>query len=135
MAEALHEDLERIFSLPMFVDLQVVFAMFLLCYVQHPSYLFHIMFPSLGILLHYGKFDTHTIIMLEKLFGVGFFGSSINHLACHHDIFLASLNRLGFPFVVQIIALVFLGCWAFIIFVIVIHFQHYFLRCSNTCWD
>jgi hypothetical protein len=41
------------------------------------------MFPSLGILQHYTKFNTHTITMLEKLLGGGSFGGSINHLARH----------------------------------------------------
>ncbi len=42
------------------------------------------MFPSPGILQHYAKFESHTIIMLEKVFGVGSFNGSIDHLAhCH----------------------------------------------------
>jgi hypothetical protein len=39
------------------------------------------MFPSLGILQHYVEFDIHTIVMLEKLLGVGSFGGSTGHLA------------------------------------------------------
>jgi hypothetical protein len=50
MVEVLHEDLGMIFSLPMLVDLQVAFMMLSLYYAQHPCYLFHIMFPSPGIL-------------------------------------------------------------------------------------
>jgi hypothetical protein len=50
VVEALHEDLGRISSLLMFANLQVVFVLLLLCYAQHPSNLFRIMFPSLGIL-------------------------------------------------------------------------------------
>jgi hypothetical protein len=52
----------------------------LLCYAQHPGYLLHILFPSLSILQHYVKFDTHTINMLEKLLGAKCFGGSIGHL-------------------------------------------------------
>jgi hypothetical protein len=52
-----------------------------LCFAQHPSYLFHTMFPSLNTLQHYTKFDTHFITTLEMLLGVGSFGGFINHLA------------------------------------------------------
>ncbi len=72
------------------------------------------MFPSLNILQHYVKFDTCTIITLEKLFGARFFGGSINHLACCQATLLASLGGLSLPFIVWIIALAFLGCWALI---------------------
>jgi len=51
----------------MFVDFQVAFVMFSFCYAQWPSYLQHIIFPSLNILQHYTKFDACTIVMLEKL--------------------------------------------------------------------
>jgi hypothetical protein len=68
------------------------------------------MFPFPHILQHYTKFDTHTIIMLEILFGVGSFGGSINHLAHHHATLLTSLSKLGLPFVVWTISPTFLGC-------------------------
>ncbi len=45
------------------------------------GYLFCTMFPFLGILQHDIKFDTRTIVTLEKLLGVGSLGGSINHLA------------------------------------------------------
>jgi hypothetical protein len=72
------------------------------------------MFPSLGILQHYARFESHTIVMLEKLFGARSFGGFINHRAHHHAIFIASLGGLGLPPVVQIVAPAFLGCWALI---------------------
>jgi hypothetical protein len=80
VAKAIHEDLEMIFSLLMLVDLQVGFAMLLLCYAQCPSYLLCTMFPSLGILQHYTKFNIHTIVMLENLSGARSFGGFNNHI-------------------------------------------------------
>jgi hypothetical protein len=50
VARVFHEDLETISSLLMFIDPQAVFVMFLLHYTQCSKYLFHTMFPSLGIL-------------------------------------------------------------------------------------
>ncbi len=50
VVEVLHEDLRKISNLPMFADLWVAFAMLSLCYAQHLSYLFCIVFQSLGIL-------------------------------------------------------------------------------------
>jgi hypothetical protein len=58
------------------------------------------MFPSLRILHHYRKFDTHTIFTLEKLFGARSFGGYIGHLAHHQAILLASLGEFGLPSVV-----------------------------------
>jgi hypothetical protein len=46
------------------------------------------MFPYLNILQHYVKFNIHTIIMLEKLLGVGSFGGYIDHLTHCQTIFL-----------------------------------------------
>jgi len=69
VTKVLHEDLGMIFSLPMPIEPQVVFAMLSLCCAQCPGYLFRTMFPSLGILQHYVEFDIHDIIMLEKLLG------------------------------------------------------------------
>ncbi len=80
VAKVIHEDLRMIFSLLMLVDFQVTFAMLLLCYAQHPSYLLCILFPSLGILQHYTKFNIHTIVMLENLLGAGSFGGFNDHL-------------------------------------------------------
>jgi hypothetical protein len=60
-------------------------------------YIISIVFPSLGILQHYVKFDIHTITMLEKLFGAGYFGSFIGHLIHHHAILPTSMNGLGHP--------------------------------------
>ncbi len=50
VVKVLHEDLGTIVSLLMFVDPHVIFVMFSLCYAQHVSYLFRIMFPSPCIL-------------------------------------------------------------------------------------
>jgi len=50
MAEAVHEDLGTIFSLPMFADSQVVFVMFSLCYAQRSGFLLRTMFPFPSIL-------------------------------------------------------------------------------------
>jgi len=50
VVKALHEDLGTIFSLLMFINTHMAFAMFSLCYVQCPSYLFCIVFPSPNIL-------------------------------------------------------------------------------------
>jgi hypothetical protein len=81
MVEVFHEDLGTIFSFLLLVDFHVAFVIFLLCYAQYLGYLFSIVFPSLGILQHYVEFDIHTIVMLEKLLGVGSFGGSTGHLA------------------------------------------------------
>jgi hypothetical protein len=83
------------------------------------------MFPSLNILQQYFKFDTCTILTLEKLFGVRSFGGFINHLACHQTTLLASLGGFNFPSIVRTIALAFLGCWALITPTFVICFQQY----------
>jgi hypothetical protein len=92
MAEVFHEDFRMIFNFPMFANPQTAFAMFSLCYSSHLSYLLHTMFPFLGFLQHYIKFNIHTITMLEKLLGVGFFSGFIDHLPCHHATLLASLS-------------------------------------------
>ncbi len=110
MAEALHEDLGTIFSLPMFADLQVAFAMLSLCYAQCLGYLLCTMFPAPGILQHYVEFNICIITKLEKLLSVGSFGGSISHLIYHHVIFPTFSGRLDLPFVVWIVALAFLGC-------------------------
>jgi hypothetical protein len=65
----------------MFVDPQAAFAMFLFCYAQQLNYLQCIIFPSLGILQHYTKFDACTMVMLEKLLKLGSFGTIVGHLA------------------------------------------------------
>ncbi len=61
------------------------------------------MFPSPSILQHYVKFNTCTIVMLEKVFGVGSFGGSINHLAHCQGIFFASSVKLSLLFVVRLL--------------------------------
>jgi len=71
VVKVLHEDLRIIFSFLMFANSRAIFAMLSLCYDQCHSYLFRIMFPSLGTLQHYVEFDIRTITMLEKLFGEG----------------------------------------------------------------
>jgi hypothetical protein len=75
-------DFSTIANLPMLVNPQVTFIMFSFCYAQQLSYLKHIVFPSLGILQHYTKFDTCTIAMLEKLLRLGSFGTIVGHLVC-----------------------------------------------------
>jgi hypothetical protein len=62
VVKAFHEDLGTIFNLPMLVDPQVAFVMLLLCYAQCLGYLLCTMFPSLGIMQHYIKFNIHTIV-------------------------------------------------------------------------
>jgi hypothetical protein len=100
VVEAFHEDLETISCLPMLINPKATFAMLSLCYAQRSCYLLHIMFSSLGILLHYAELDTCTIITLEKLLGVGSFNGSINHLAHCQAIFLSFLGRFGLLFLV-----------------------------------
>jgi hypothetical protein len=90
MSKDFYEDLGTISSLLMFATLQVAFAMLSLCYAQCPNYLFHRMFPSPCILLHYIEFDTRTITTLSKLLGVRSFDGSIGHLIHHQVIFLIS---------------------------------------------
>jgi hypothetical protein len=80
-------------------------------------------FPSPSILQHYTKFDTRTIVILEKLLGVRSFGGFIDHLAHHQAILLISLGKLGLLFIVWIVTPTFLGCWALIILALVTHFQ------------
>jgi hypothetical protein len=85
----------------MFIDSQVAFAMLSLCYAQQPSYLQHIVFPSLGILQHYTKFDACTITMLENLLGLGSFGTTMDHLACRQVTLPTSSGGLGLPLMVR----------------------------------
>jgi hypothetical protein len=80
------------------------------------------MFPSLGILHHYVKFNIHTIVTLEKLLIVGSFDGFIGHLVHCQATFLATLGGLNFLFVVRTIALTFLGCWALIVLAFVSYF-------------
>jgi hypothetical protein len=86
--EVFEEDFNTIISLPMLVDPQITFAMLSFCYTQHPNYLQHIVFPSLGILQHYTKFDACTIVMFKKLLRSRSFGTIVGHLACHQVILL-----------------------------------------------
>jgi hypothetical protein len=60
--------------------------------------------------------------MLEKLLGVGSFNGSIDRLTRRQAILLAFSYRFGLLSMVQIIALIFLGCWALIALAFVIHF-------------
>jgi hypothetical protein len=60
--------------------------------------------------------------MLEKLLGAGSFGGFIGYLAHHQTTFFASLGKFGLLFVVQIITLAFLGCWALISLTFVTYF-------------
>jgi hypothetical protein len=89
-----------IVNLPIFTNPKIAFAMFSFCYAQWLNYFKCIVFPSLGILLHYTKFDVHTIVMLEKLLGSRSFNTIVGHLVSHQVIFSASLGGLGLPLVV-----------------------------------
>jgi len=73
----------------MFANPQATFAMLSLCCAHRPNYLQHIIFPSLGILQHYTKFDVHTIAMFKKLLALksfnttmGLFDSLLRHSSC-----------------------------------------------------
>jgi len=81
------------------------------------------MFPSPGILQHYVKFNTRTLITLEKLLGVRSFGGSNGYLAHCQTTLIVSLGDLGFLFLVQTIVLAFLGHWVLIILAFFICFQ------------
>jgi hypothetical protein len=107
----------------MFIDPQVIFVMFSLCYAQLFNYLFCIVFLFPSILQHYIKFNTCTIAMLGKLLGARSFGGFINHLAHHQATLLISLGKLGLIFIIWTTTLAFLGCWALIVLALVIHFQ------------
>jgi hypothetical protein len=63
------------------------------------------------------------MIMLKKLFGVGFFGGSIGHLIFYQAILLVFLGELNLPFVVWIVVLTFLRCWALIVLALVTYFS------------
>jgi hypothetical protein len=80
----------------MLIDLSTAFAMLLLCYTQRLGYLLCIVFPFLGILQHYAKFNIRTIIMLKKLLGARSCGGSISHLACCQIVLPASSNGFNF---------------------------------------
>jgi hypothetical protein len=80
------------------------------------------MFPFPSILQHYIEFDICIITTLEKLLGVGSFGSIIGHLACCQAIFFAFSDRFTFLSIVQTIAPAFLGCWALIALAFIICF-------------
>jgi hypothetical protein len=60
---------------------------------------------------------------LEKLLGARSIGGFIGHLARCHALLLVFSNGLSLFSIVQIAASTFLGCWALIIFAIVICFQ------------
>jgi len=81
------------------------------------------MFPSLGILQLYAKFDSCTIIMLENLFGARFFGGSIDHPICHQAILPIFSSEHNLQFIVWIIAPTFLGCWVLITLTLITRFQ------------
>ncbi len=66
---------------------------------------------------HYTEFDSHTITTLEKiLLGVGFFGTTMNHLACCQIILLIISRVLGLFLVVWFTTLAFwgIGFWLFL---------------------
>jgi hypothetical protein len=60
VVKALHEDLEMTSNFFTFVDPQVIFATYLLCYAQCLGYLLRTMFPFPNILQHYIELDIHT---------------------------------------------------------------------------
>ncbi len=55
---------------------------------------------------------------------VGSFGGSIGHLARCRNILPTSSSRFDLPYVVQIVALAFLGCWALNVPALVTHFYY-----------
>jgi hypothetical protein len=59
---------------------------------------------------------------LEKLLGARSFGGSIGHLARHQTTLPASLGEFSLFYVVWIVALAFLGCWALVAPALVIRF-------------
>jgi len=61
-----------------------------------PSYLLHIVFSSSSILQYYIKFDSCTIVMLEKLLGIRFFNIMVGHLVCCQITLPTSLKGLRF---------------------------------------
>jgi hypothetical protein len=121
VAKALHEDLGIIFNFLMLTNPKVIFAMFSLCYAPWLFASFNV--PSPSTLQHYAKFDIHTIVVLEKLLDVRTFGGFIGHLAHPQTTFIAFSNGLGFLFVVWIVALAFLRCWALLILALIIRFH------------
>ncbi len=114
VAKVFHENLGTTSNLPMLVDPQAIFVIFLLCYARCHGYLFCIVFPSPYILQHYAKFDTRTITMLEKLLSAGSFRGFIDHLACHQAILPTSLGKFGLLSIVWATTFTLLGCWALI---------------------
>jgi hypothetical protein len=99
----------------MFTNLQAIFAILSFCYAQWPNDLQHTIFPSLGILQRYTKFDVHTIAMLEKLLGSRSFGTTMGHLACRQVTILALSRGLDLSSIVQCDAPAFLRCWVLIV--------------------
>jgi hypothetical protein len=59
-----------------------------------------IVFSSPNIIQHYVKFNLHTIVTLEKLLGMGSFGTIMDHLVCHQVILPISLRGISLPLVV-----------------------------------
>jgi hypothetical protein len=114
VAKVFHGDLGTMSNLLTFAHPQTTFVIFSLCYAQCPNYSFCIVFPTPYILQHYVKFDTLTIVMLEKLLGARSFGDSINHIAYHQTIISIYLGKFSLPSIVWIVALTLFGCWALI---------------------
>jgi hypothetical protein len=84
---------------------------------------YSVIFPSLGSLQQYIEFDVRTITMLEKLLGLGFFGTIVDHLIHCHVILLVSSRELGLLSMVQHATLALLKCWVLITFALVFRFQ------------
>jgi hypothetical protein len=59
--------------------------------------------------------------MLEKLLGLGSFGTIVGHLARRKIILVVFSRGLGFTLVVRHATFVFLGCWALIILALISH--------------
>jgi hypothetical protein len=95
----------------------VAFVMLSLCYAQHLSYLLCTICPSPNILQYDVEFDICTIAMLDKLFGEGSFGGSIDHLARHQAILPIFLNKFG------LLSMVWTITPTLITLPLVIHFQ------------
>jgi len=58
------------------------------------------MFPSLGILQHYAKFNTCTTITFKKLLGVESFRGFIGHLICHQATLPTFSSGFGLLYVI-----------------------------------
>ncbi len=139
MAKALHEDLGTIFCFHVIANPHVIFVMLSLYYAQCPSYLLHIMFPSLGILQQYVEFNTCTIITLEKLIWCGIFWWfywSLSSLLGHSSCFLGGVWLSFYSSNCCLYIPGMLGfAHSYTYHSFPIRWSPYSSKCNNTCWD